>query len=509
MTSEGIAVLQSLADEAELNEDAEKAILIYRDLQRAMEMLPSSTENQCSEKRSFIVSISMKAAACALRFNRYDEADASLRVALSIDIKNRDALRVLGCLLLTRNVNDQAEIFLRAFVEEECRQSVDTEDGAKLGDGMCTAGRMGSSRKLQSVALLYLLHERNSKAQNGSGRFKHREWPRLSRGGGPLQSAALTATADRLLNLGFIDLAETALELAAQAVAGNQTRAAAVRQRTVEGRLFLLCDDLERSEEQLREAIELAEPGTSDSRNVCELLGHTLFLSGKFDEARACYESALFKRASEIVPALLYLRLGNIYLHEKCYNEAKEVFLRACRPSGEGGQPSATMWLGVGISCIRSDDLEHANEALVEANFLDNTNVQVLGHIALLCMQWKPCRAHEADAALEQALCLGLGQSAGDAGILLEIGQAYLEAKKVRMAEKALRASIRANPKSGITYMRLAEALEGQHRETEALEAYIKARQCNLGAEEVRDATVAEIKLRNFLGLAEKSVAEK
>ena len=155
------------------------------------------------------------------------------------------------------------------------------------------------------------------------------------------------------------------------------------------------------ADETLREAVELADE--PDWPHAYSELGHVLFLQGEFEEARKCYEQAVASYTGKFapfgdVPPLVYLRLGNTYLRAESYSTAKEVFLRACKVT-----PCATMWLGVGGACMRNGELEEAEAALTEANLYDNENAQVWGQLALLCLQWRPQRGSEADAAFAQA----------------------------------------------------------------------------------------------------------
>ena len=73
-----------------------------------------------------------------------------------------------------------------------------------------------------------------------------------------------------------------------------------------------------------------------------------------------------------------------LFSFQRClqYQEAKETYLLAAKRA-----PSSVTWLGVGISCYRLGDLEQAEDALVEANILNNLDAAVWGYLSLVCLQ--------------------------------------------------------------------------------------------------------------------------
>uniref|UniRef100_A0A8C3QRA0 Cilia and flagella associated protein 70 n=1 Tax=Cyanoderma ruficeps TaxID=181631 RepID=A0A8C3QRA0_9PASS len=96
----------------------------------------------------------------------------------------------------------------------------------------------------------------------------------------------------------------------------------------------------------------------------------------------ACYERVIsFVEDAEDIH-FVYLRLGSIYLEDKEYGRAKQIYLLACDNSA-----TCLTWLGVGIACYRLEEMLEAEDALSEANALDNTNPEVWGYLALICLQ--------------------------------------------------------------------------------------------------------------------------
>ncbi|KAL2725115.1 cilia- and flagella-associated protein 70, partial [Vespula squamosa] len=109
------------------------------------------------------------------------------------------------------------------------------------------------------------------------------------------------------------------------------------------------------------------------------LMGHCYFQEGDFEEAIKYYEFAnmLFNRPDNIY--LLQLRVGLCYENKKEYEKAKKVFLNACQIS-----PTSQSWLHAGISFYELNQLKEAEVALIEANKIDNCNVDVWGYLCLL-----------------------------------------------------------------------------------------------------------------------------
>ncbi|CAF2607832.1 unnamed protein product [Rotaria sp. Silwood2] len=134
------------------------------------------------------------------------------------------------------------------------------------------------------------------------------------------------------------------------------------------------------------------------------LWGHVKYLQLDFEAAKGRYQRTLV--FSEKPPDLhtVYIRLGAILLsegNESSYSEAKEIFLRACRY-----QPTCTTYLGLGIACYRMNQYDDAEEALTEANFLNNQNADVWGYLTLICLQTK--RYIEAEQSYKYAIKLDL-----------------------------------------------------------------------------------------------------
>ncbi|NWI44390.1 CFA70 protein, partial [Picathartes gymnocephalus] len=164
---------------------------------------------------------------------------------------------------------------------------------------------------------------------------------------------------------------------------------------------YLLQEDFPRCEECLCEAIRI-DPLNP---NVWAQKGHLHYLQKDFVKAKDFYERVIsfVEDAADI--HFVYLRLGSIYLEEKEYGRAKQIYLLACDNAA-----SCLTWLGVGIACYRLEEMLEAEDALSEANALNNTNAEVWGYLTLICLQGG--RQLEAEQCYKYTVKLGLQNDA-------------------------------------------------------------------------------------------------
>uniref|UniRef100_A0A674H2I9 Cilia and flagella associated protein 70 n=1 Tax=Taeniopygia guttata TaxID=59729 RepID=A0A674H2I9_TAEGU len=164
---------------------------------------------------------------------------------------------------------------------------------------------------------------------------------------------------------------------------------------------YMLREELPRCAECLCEAVRI-DPLNP---NVWAQKGHLCYLQKDFDNAKECYERVISFVEDAVDMHFVYLRLGSIYLGEKEYGRAKHIYLLACDNSA-----SCLTWLGVGIACYRLEEMLEAEDALSEANALDNTNAEVWGYLALICLQGG--RQLEAEQCYKYTVKLGLHNDA-------------------------------------------------------------------------------------------------
>ena len=143
-----------------------------------------------------------------------------------------------------------------------------------------------------------------------------------------------------------------------------------------------------------------------------EILSHAQYLMRDTTGARESYERTLASVGEMLNPHLVYLHLASIYLEEQSFRKSKDMFLHGCRHS-----PSALTWLGVGISCYRLEELGEAEEALAEANILNNLEPEIWAYLCMVCL--KTGRQAEAEQTYRYAMKCGLN----DSHILHEIEQ--------------------------------------------------------------------------------------
>ncbi|XP_033734255.1 cilia- and flagella-associated protein 70-like isoform X5 [Pecten maximus] len=162
-------------------------------------------------------------------------------------------------------------------------------------------------------------------------------------------------------------------------------------------RLKLQKKEFNDAEESLTEALQFDH----QNPDAWALLGHVKYMTGDTNNARDCYERTISFVSDASEMHSIYLRLASIYLQDRKFEDAKNTFLLACKRS-----PSCVSWLGVGIACYRLDELSEAEDALSEANILNNTDPEVWAYLSLVCL--KTGRQLESEQAYKYALKVNL-----------------------------------------------------------------------------------------------------
>jgi len=220
-------------------------------------------------------------------------------------------------------------------------------------------------------------------------------------GGGHLeapqpQQSIYMITAQFLLDINALKLADRALSHELTSVTRGGGGASLLYHLSL-ARLNLLQGNLVQAEKSARQAISL----DFKSGEAWSLDGHVHFLRGEKEEARVSYERVLSFSPPSPHMHSIYLRLASIYLAEGQFEDAKCTYLLACRDS-----PSCTAWHGVGVACYRLGALPEAEDALCEANVLNNRDPEVWAYLTLVCLQTG--RPFEAEQSYKYALKVGL-----------------------------------------------------------------------------------------------------
>uniref|UniRef100_S4R6K0 Cilia and flagella associated protein 70 n=1 Tax=Petromyzon marinus TaxID=7757 RepID=S4R6K0_PETMA len=211
----------------------------------------------------------------------------------------------------------------------------------------------------------------------------------------PASTSSIFMEAARfLLDAGAIQqLAERALALELVSAGGRESG----RYCTALARLLMLRGEVKEAEVALRDAVRLDH---QDPDGWAQL-GHVCLLTGRVGEAKDHYQRTLSFTSDASDTRAVLMRLASIYTRDTQFEEAKQAYLHACKLS-----PSCLSWLGVAIACYRLGELTEAEDALAEANFLNNSNAEVWAYLALVCLQTG--RQLEAEQSYKYAVKLNL-----------------------------------------------------------------------------------------------------
>ncbi|KAL3316221.1 Cilia- and flagella-associated protein 70 [Cichlidogyrus casuarinus] len=150
--------------------------------------------------------------------------------------------------------------------------------------------------------------------------------------------------------------------------------------------------------------LRMATKLNPESCDAWTMMGHVYATMPSMQlEMKRCYERALDLQTwpTQYQPEVLLTRLGSEYLQAKQFEKAKKTFLHACEIA-----PTARSWLGVGVACYRLDELVDAEQALAEANSLNNREPDIWAYLSMVCL--KSGRLVEAEQCFKYAVKMGL-----------------------------------------------------------------------------------------------------
>lgn len=136
---------------------------------------------------------------------------------------------------------------------------------------------------------------------------------------------------------------------------------------------------------------------------------------------------------AKAVPLAAFIKAGKLLIMAGRFAETVTMLLYACSV-----YTSATLLMLLGVACLRLDELDDAEAALVEANMLDNRNADVWAYLSLVCVSSGPHRLFEAEKSLQQSLRLGQSNSS----LLRELATSFMSVDKLQTAEDLIRRAL-------------------------------------------------------------------
>ena len=122
--------------------------------------------------------------------------------------------------------------------------------------------------------------------------------------------------------------------------------------------------------------------------------GHAFFLLNNLFDSEESYINALrikIQGKPILKDNALQTRLGIIFCKRQSWRDAKTVFTKLCKDS-----VSTTAWIYLGLSLIKLGELEAAEDAISQANILDNNNPNSWGLSTILCLSFEKERLQQA-----------------------------------------------------------------------------------------------------------------
>ncbi len=192
------------------------------------------------------------------------------------------------------------------------------------------------------------------------------------------------------------------------------------------------------------------------------------------------YNVNVIGKNDHLIPLGAFIHLAKLLMNANRYNEAITAMLY-----GSQCYSSATLCYLLGISYLRLDRLDDAEQALLESNMLDNKFSDCWAYLCIVLLMKGAHRIPEAEQCLFQTLRLGQF----DIGVLRELATSFISIDKLQTAEDLIRRAIalesnaanfsdfsgngRRNNISAYTRKLLADVLAGQNNAAKAIEEYM------------------------------------
>jgi len=388
----------------------------------------------------------------SMKTGNCDKGEECLRESLSIDLENQELLLALGGLAASKGKLKEAAI----YIDQVLLVNVSNVIGNLLRAMLCEM--QGNSRlaskyievaKRKKMRELELIHPVG--ALQSSGNIE--EDPR------PLTEDEYDSIfynlVDFLLKVKQVDLCEKALNYLQNKENPKYLLIAAqcrFLNKDYEGSLRLLTALLER------------EPR---NQRALKYKANIHFLRSEYAYAETAYIKYIMTKPPP-KSLTIYMNLGISFFMRGNWAEAKVCFFKCCENPLKA---TATAWKYLGMSYLRLELFNDAEDALAKANLMDNLNAEVWGYLGILCLKHGK-RVIQANQVLTEAFKLNLC----NANILEEIVIAYSEAGEHGKAIDTLRRMKETHKENGKYWELMGDELAAMGKaKEEIIENYLKA----------------------------------